>query len=253
MFSLAIAASLAVFSWLGGWIASRRAEEDSRPSALLESTLFSIFGLLLAFTLSGAAGRLETRRMASIDEANALGTACLRVSLVDEPHRHNLERLYEAYITNRLDFNETLSGALVATQRPLRKLSEIQSDIWKESVAGAEGPNRLLVIDATNHLFDASATRETRTLVYTPAPLMGLLLALAALCAVFMGRDTARLSLLKAWVYRGVFAVVVAASLTVLADMDNPRIGMIRMGEVDALLKGTRDLLPDAGAPQPST
>ena len=45
----------------------------------IESAVFGLLGLLLAFTFSGAAGRFEDRRHLIMEEANAIGTAWLRL------------------------------------------------------------------------------------------------------------------------------------------------------------------------------
>lgn len=49
----------------------------AHPTGLgtVEAVTFGLLGLLLAFTFSGAAGRLDTRRGQIVDEANAIGTA----------------------------------------------------------------------------------------------------------------------------------------------------------------------------------
>ena len=48
----------------------------------IEGALFGLLGLLLAFTFSGAAGRFDTRRQQIVEEANAIGTAYLRLDVL---------------------------------------------------------------------------------------------------------------------------------------------------------------------------
>jgi len=48
----------------------------------VESAVFGLMGLLIAFTFSGAAGRFDDRRHLVRQEANAIGTAWLRIDLV---------------------------------------------------------------------------------------------------------------------------------------------------------------------------
>ena len=45
--------------------------------------MFGLMGLLIAFTFSGAASRFDARRELIVEEANAIGTAWLRLDLLD--------------------------------------------------------------------------------------------------------------------------------------------------------------------------
>src|SRR4030095_16252787 len=72
--------------------AGRKAFSSDRahPSGLgtVEAVTFGLLGLMLAFTFSGAAERLDRRRGQIVDEANAIGTAWLRLHLVAARHPH---------------------------------------------------------------------------------------------------------------------------------------------------------------------
>src|SRR5262245_37464051 len=65
--------------------AGRKAFGSDRPPSGLgtvEAVTFGLLGLLLAFTFSGAAERLDTRRGQIVDEANDIGTAWLRLDVL---------------------------------------------------------------------------------------------------------------------------------------------------------------------------
>ena len=49
---------------------------------LVESAIYGLLGLLIAFTVSGAANRFDARRTLTVQEANAIGTAYLRLDLL---------------------------------------------------------------------------------------------------------------------------------------------------------------------------
>src|SRR5215470_9658109 len=50
----------------------------------LEAAVFALLGLMIAFTFSGALSRFDVRRSQIVDEANAIGTAWLRIALLPE-------------------------------------------------------------------------------------------------------------------------------------------------------------------------
>jgi hypothetical protein len=87
---LAIAAAVGLFGAVLGFLElgrrlGTRWRESSGPSrghAAIEGAVFALMGLLIAFTFSAAQGRLDARRRLLIDEANAIGTAYLRIALL---------------------------------------------------------------------------------------------------------------------------------------------------------------------------
>ena len=245
-----LAATL-TFTWVGARVELQRKEtEPNTGHSLLAGALLSLLGLLLAFTLSASAGRLDNRRMASINEANAIGTASLRLSLLPDAPRQELKTLYIEYIENRLMFNGLLSRedrydyeeSHSDDPTAVRPLSAIQADIWKQVVASVDADSRLLVIPAVNESFDASSTRETLTRAFTPTPILFFLTALTMLCAFLVGEATAR-SGGNVWLYRILFATAISAAIFIVVDLDNPRTGLIRISQVDALLSSTEKSL----------
>ncbi len=68
---------------LGRRIALRRLAvgEKGADYGVIEGAMFALLGLLIAFTFSGAAERFERRRALIVEEANAIGTAYLRLDL----------------------------------------------------------------------------------------------------------------------------------------------------------------------------
>src|SRR6187455_2918873 len=76
---------------VGRRLGARHAERSAATEAKfgnVEGAVFALFGLLLAFTFSGAGARFDTRRLQIASEANAIGTAFLRLDLLasaDQP------------------------------------------------------------------------------------------------------------------------------------------------------------------------
>jgi hypothetical protein len=64
----------------------------------LEATVFALLGLLIAFTFSGALQRFDLRRAQAVDEANAVGTAYLRIDLLPASAQPALRESFRNYI-----------------------------------------------------------------------------------------------------------------------------------------------------------
>ena len=87
---------------VGRRIGARRLAEDPMGAAAgvgtVEGAVFALFGLLIAFTFSGAAARFDTRRQLIIEETNAIGTAYLRLDLLPVDAQPGLREKFRRYV-----------------------------------------------------------------------------------------------------------------------------------------------------------
>ena len=67
---------------IGSYGVERHQELEHEGTGAIEAAVFALLGLLLAFTFGGAMTRLETRRELIVQEANAIGTAYLRLDVL---------------------------------------------------------------------------------------------------------------------------------------------------------------------------
>ena len=74
----------------------------------LETAVFALLGLLIAFTFSGALTRFDVRRAQVVDEANAIGTAYLRLDLLPASVQPPLREVFRAYVDARIDTYDKL-------------------------------------------------------------------------------------------------------------------------------------------------
>src|SRR5262245_29091520 len=102
--------SLGVLIGWGGWlyvgrgIAERHLNRAQAPAGIreAESAAATLLALLLAFTVAGAAERFDARRRLIVDEANAIGTAYLRLDLLPPDRQPALRRQFGAYLDSRI-------------------------------------------------------------------------------------------------------------------------------------------------------
>src|SRR6266567_2591681 len=65
---------------IGGY-AKRRTESSHEGTGTIEAAVFALLGLLLGFTFANGISHLDQRRELIVREANAVGTAYLRLDL----------------------------------------------------------------------------------------------------------------------------------------------------------------------------
>src|SRR5436190_7982584 len=123
---------------LGLRYAERTASTEPRFGNI-EGAVFALFGLLLAFTFSGAGSRFDTRRLQIADEANAIGTAYLRLDLLTPEDQPALREQFRTYLSARLEVYRKFPD-LAAVKEALARADQLQGGIWSAAVAATRSP-----------------------------------------------------------------------------------------------------------------
>src|SRR5258708_396476 len=129
---------------------------------LVEGAVFSLFGLLIAFTLSGAASRFDSRRQLIAQEANDIGTAYLRLDLLPGDARPVLKDLFRKYLDSRVAVFRKLPDIEAAIAENTRA-AQFQDEIWSPAVIATRGidahPDAAkLLLPALNAMIDITTT-----------------------------------------------------------------------------------------------
>lgn len=209
----------------------------------LEGAIFALLGLLIAFTFFGAASRFDDRRALIVDEANAIGTAYLRLDLLPASARQELRAAFPRYVDHRLGAYRALPD-MAAAGIELARAAELQQQIWARAVAGSTASGAhpdagKLLLPALNELIDITTTRTMAGQMHPPLIVFGLLFALMLMSALLAGYAMAA-NKTRNWLYRIVFAFTLAGAGYVIVDFEYPRIGLIRVDSFDQALVDVR-------------
>ncbi len=212
-------------------------------TAALDSAVFALFGLLIAFTFSGAASRFDTRRDLIVQEANAIGTAYLRVDLVPAADQPPMREDFRHYVDSRLAAYRHVSDS-DAFRAALDRSTLIQNRIWKGAVAagqepGASGAISTQLLPAINEMIDITTTRAMATQMHPPGIVYVLLLGLAFASAVLAGYGVGEAHA-RHWLHSVIFAAILTITLYVIVDFEHPRMGSMRVDNFDNLLVDVR-------------
>lgn len=216
----------------------------SKEDAALETTgpviaaIFALLGLLIAFTFSGAYSRFDARRQLIIQEANAIGTAYLRLDLLPADAQAPLREKFRRYVASRAELYRKLKDVSAAL-RELAKGTEIEKEIWTQAVAASSGPEyqstRMLLIPAVNEMIDIVTSRVAAMQTHPPMLVFIALSIIALLCAGMTG-CLAGIGEHPSNLYNITFAAVIAFILYVILDIDHPRYGFVRLDQVNQML-----------------
>lgn len=216
-------------------------ESDMPPGfSVIDGSVFSLLGLLLAFSFSAAGSRFEQRRQLVVGEAAAIRDTFIRVDILPTAARDRLHTLIVDYANVRRAYNQDLHDH--ADPERLYKASvSAQQGIWQAAIDLSRQPKlasdmRLLVIPALSLMFKTAEDRHVAAMSREPALIYGLLTVLSLLGGVLAGRLlTGPRGPQRA--HRIIFASIIAATVFVICDLDNPRVGLIRVDYVDRMFE----------------
>jgi hypothetical protein len=199
-------------------------------------------GLLVAFTFSGAAGRFDTRRQLIIEETNAIGTAWLRIDLLPATEQPLIRDLFRNYLDARLGMYRDVRDAMNLHTEYQRSL-DLQQEIWNRTVAISQtAPDvrvATVVLPALNEMFDVATKRIAALNTRVPNLILGLLFLASLGCAVMGGLGSARLPT-RNWLHVIGFTIVTSMTVFVILDLEQPRLGVMRVDSTDQLLRDLR-------------
>jgi hypothetical protein len=82
--------------------ARKQPESFHEAVGAIEAAVFALVGLLLGFSFARGTSRLDARRPLIIREANAIGTAYLRLERLPGESQAEMRRLFREYMDARL-------------------------------------------------------------------------------------------------------------------------------------------------------
>ena len=231
---------------------SRRLDgEAAVGTGAIDAAVLGLLGLLIAFWFSSAGTRLDMRRSLIVEEANAIGTAWLRLALLPEDVQPIVRGLVRDHLDVRLQ--QAPAATTDASNRLAARADEVQSAIWRQAVAAAprceSDQAAVLMLASLNEMFDAAARHQAAYDAHTPTLILVLVLVVAALSGLLAGHDMGNRRPFN-WLHALALATVVSLTVWVIYDLEMPRYGLIRVDNYDHLMRDLRDgfATPDARA-----
>jgi hypothetical protein len=207
----------------------RSVEENEREDfGSIMTAILTLLGLIIGFSFSMAIYRYDQRKVLEEAEANAIGTEYVRADFLPAPNAAKVHTLLREYLDQRL---------LYYTTRDEQELGQIESataqleaELWSAvQVPTAAEPTAPLTITAMgmNDVLNSRGYTQAAWLNRIPNAAWCLMAAIAICSNLLIGyggrRGDARTTLLL------VLPLVIAVSFTLIADIDSPRGGVVRV------------------------
>jgi hypothetical protein len=192
------------------------------------TAILTLLGLIIGFSFSMAIYRYDQRKVLEEAEANAIGTEYVRADFLPASNAAKVRTLLREYLDQRL---------LYYTTRDEQELAQIESataqleaELWSAvQLPTAAQPTAPLTITAMgmNDVLNSRGYTQAAWLNRIPNAAWCLMAAIAVCSNLLIGyggrRGGARTILLL------VLPLVIAVSFTLIADIDSPRGGVVRV------------------------
>lgn len=206
-------------------------QADWSTQGYIVTAIFALLAFMLATTFSMALSRFDTRRLALATEIDAIGTAYLRASLLDEPYATTIRALLRNYAHCRISDPQWSSAQL---EQRIRQCNRIGERIWVETRTAVQPVRTTALasytVSAVNDVINASTRRDIAGRAVIPARVISLLLICTIAAAAALGSVQAhsRTRLLGSTF---LLLLLYAISFVLILDIDRSRRGSVAVSQ----------------------
>lgn len=231
----------------GWYIGRRRVARDPEGLAkgvgAMEGAVLGFLGLLVAFSFSGATARFDARRQLMANQAGAIGTAYLRVSLLPAAAQPEIRDLFRRYLDLQLVMFRNVAD-IEATKARYVEVQALQGQLWDKAVlacrrADGAGDAAGLVLPAFNEMFGALTAQAVALMNHPPLVILGLVMVACFLSSLLAGYGMAG-SRGRSWLHMLAFSATISIAAFVIVNLEYPRLGLIHVDAADHYLAAVR-------------
>ncbi len=210
----------------------RRSEvEKEAPVGAMVGAVLGLLAFILAFTFGMAAERYHDRKLALLDEANAIRSTYWQAGMIPEPYRTEVRKILRNYVQERLQWAGVEKGP--AGQAQNDSWSDLLDQLWAQAAAvGAQNPGGVDVfLGSVSQMIDLRTARVMlRERSHIPGAFWVALFVIAILSLAAMGYHSGIAGTNRSPV---TLAVAIAFSVVILliVDLDRPGEGFINVSQ----------------------
>lgn len=218
-------------AWLGYRVLRRnyRLNEDTREDfGVVQSATLTLLALVIGFSLSMAVGRYDQRKNYEEEEANAIGTEFIRADLLPAAEGAKVRTLLAQYLDQRIKFYQTRDSDQLAQINSAT--TQLQTELWAAAKSGATAqptPVVALAVAGMNDVINTQGYTQAAWWNRIPHATWWLMIVIGLFSNLLVGygaksaNESKRLFL--------IMPLVVSLSFMLIADIDSPRNGIIRV------------------------
>jgi hypothetical protein len=187
---------------------------------------FTLLGLIIGFTFSMAVNRYDQRKNYEEQEANAIGTEYVRSDLLPPEDATKVHALLKSYLDQRIaEYRTRGAGRL---QELGARTAKLQAELWS-AVAGPAStkptPINAVLVLGMNDVLNSQSYAQAAWWNRIPSAAWALVTLISIFCNLLIGYGAHGK---KAFLFL-ILPIALAISLFLIADIDSPRGGLIRV------------------------
>jgi len=224
-------------AWIGGSFSQGLQEQTSEVRSafgVIQTATLTLLGLIVAFTFSMALNRYDQRKNLEEEEANAIGTEYFRADLLPGVDPAKLRQLLRSYLRERILFYTVRDSEELAQVGA--RTARLQADLWsviRPQATAQPTPIAAQVVQGMNDVFNSQGYTQAAWWNRIPMAAWLLMTLIAIWTNALVGYGT-----VGARGGRGMLLflpLAVAMAIALIADIDAPRGGGIRVSPVNLL------------------
>ena len=222
--------------WLSAWIGRsflrrryKLSEEMREDFNVIQTSTLTLLALIIGFSFSMAVNRYDQRKNLEEEEANAIGTQYVRADLLPAADGTKVQALLRSYLDQRILFYKAHDNPPLQQEINART-AQLQTDLWstvRVPAAAQPTPVAALVVSGMNDVLNSQGYTQAAFWNRIPTAAWGLMAAIAICCSLLIGYGVH--SVTEGTQLRPILPLVVSIAFMLIADIDAPRHGIIRV------------------------
>jgi hypothetical protein len=192
----------------------------------VQNASLTLLALIIAFSFAMAVTRYDQRKKYEEAEANSIGTEYTRADLLPAEDTAKVRELLRQYLDQRVAFYSTRN------QAEIRKINadtaKLQAELWSAVFPAANAkPTEVvaLAVSGMNDVLNSQGYTQAAWWDRIPNAAWWMMGLIAISCNLLVGYGERRRSVLLLLV----LPAIISISLSLIADIDSPRGGIIRV------------------------
>jgi hypothetical protein len=201
-------------------------DQDRSDFSTVVAATLTLLGLIIGFTFSMAISRYDQRKNYEEVEANAIGTEYTRADLLPRGDADFVRELLKKYIELRVQSYTVRDTVLLS--KIDSDTAEVQNELWSTVRHGAAlQPTAVvaLAVSGMNEVLDSQGYTQAAWWNTIPVAAWILMMAIAICCNLLIGYGAHR----NSWGLLSILPLVISISFFLIADIDSPHRGIIRV------------------------
>lgn len=205
----------------------RRAQaNDGNDFGIVLNGALTLLGLIIGFSISMAMTRYDLRKNCEQAEANAIAIEYIRSDLLPGGEATRLRKLLNNYLDQRVLFYTTRDQDKVS--KIVDDTAKLQNQLWaavRSAIAAVPPPLMGILVSGMNDVVLSQRCTQAAWWNRIPVSVWALLGVVSMGCSFLIGYRARQTD----WLVFLIMPIAVSISLFLIADLDSPRGGAIRV------------------------